>query len=84
MRIAYDTHVSSNMRINHPVFLDMGISSLDIYSIMILKPLFYVALDLESLKDRCMHPMRSRLWEWSNLGFPTLMWNNIIFSTIKC
>ena len=49
----------------------MNTFSLDLYSIMVLKPLFSVMLDLESPQDRCMHPLRSRAWEQSNPGFPT-------------
>ena len=37
------------------------------------KPLFSIMFDLESPKDGCMHPMRSRAWERSNPRFPTLL-----------
>ena len=29
-------------------------------------------------RDRCMHPTRSMAWEWSNPGFLTLIYVNII------
>ena len=34
-----------------------------------LKPLFSIALDLESLRIDSMHPMRFKAKEWSNSGF---------------
>ena len=40
------------------------------YQYLFLKPLFS-ALDLKSHRDRYMHPMRSKGWEQSDLGFPT-------------
>ena len=47
----------------------MSFKSLHLYSKMVLKPLFSTVLDLEILKDKCMHLMRSKAWEWGNLGF---------------
>ena len=51
--------------------LDQGMSftSLDLYPKMVLKPLCSTMLDLEIPRDICMHLMRSRAYEWSNLGF---------------
>ena len=36
---------------------------------MVLKLFFSIVLDLESSKDKCMHPIRSRAWEWSDSRF---------------
>ena len=47
----------------------MSFTSLDLYPKMVLKPLCSTMLDLEIPRDICMHLMRSRAYEWSNLGF---------------
>lgn len=47
----------------------MSFKSLYIYSKMVLKLFFSIVLDLESSKDKCMHPIRSRAWEWSDSRF---------------
>ena len=53
------------------LYLGMSFKSLALYSKMVLKPLFSIALDLENHGNRCMHPMRSRTWEHSNLRLST-------------
>ena len=50
----------------------MSLKSQDLYSKMVLKPLFFITLYLEIPRDRYMHSKRSRTWEQSNLRFLTL------------
>ena len=51
----------------------MSFKSPNLNSKMVLKLLFFVVLDLESPKDRGMHPTRSKAWEQSNPGFLTIL-----------
>ena len=45
--------------------------SLDIYSIMVLKVMFSLCLNLDSLEIVCIHPTRSKAKERCNMGFLT-------------